>query len=417
MKKTVVELFAGVGGFRVGLNYITKIGNDGLAEENNRFEFLWSNQWEPSTKIQPAFDCYTARFGSSENHVNCDIGQVATNNIPTHNILVGGFPCQDYSVARSLSGEKGIEGKKGVLWWQIVRIVTDKKTPFILLENVDRLLKSPSKQRGRDFGIMLRTLGDLGYYVEWRVINAAEYGHPQRRRRVFIFAAKFDTDYYKNITSYNNVEIITAQGIFAKAFPINGISNLANNSDLSNSYSDLVSVSEKFKLPFDIAGVFSNGMVTTAKPSIIPSRVFELKNILESHVDDEKYYLNLKQISQFEYLKGSKKILRTNADGNTYHYSEGGMSFPDDSNLPARTMLTSEGSLNRSTHIVKDLSDGRLRKLTPEECERINEFPSGWTNTGMSKNHRYFMMGNALVCGVVKKLGTQLDEIVSKEKK
>ena len=77
---------------------------------------------------------------------------------------------------------------KGVLFWQIAEILELKKTPFALLENVDRLLKSPARQRGRDFGIILKTFADLGYNLEWRIINAADYGGVQRRRRVFIFA-------------------------------------------------------------------------------------------------------------------------------------------------------------------------------------------------------------------------------------
>ena len=174
MEKTVVELFAGVGGFRVGLNHITGFDENGRAIENGEWNFVWANQWEPSTKVQHAFDCYCKRFGN-ENHSNVDISLVNKSDIPNHTLLVGGFPCQDYSVARTLSGEKGIEGKKGVLFWEIAKILEVKQPPFVLLENVDRLLKSPSTKRGRDFGIMLRTFHDYGYNVEWRVINAADY--------------------------------------------------------------------------------------------------------------------------------------------------------------------------------------------------------------------------------------------------
>ena len=188
MKKTVIELFAGVGGFRVGLNNITSIDKDGKAIENGPFTFVWANQWEPSTKSQHAFDCYNIRFPSATENSNVDISKVDKKSIPDHTLLCGGFPCQDYSVAHSLSSSHGIEGKKGVLWWQINDILTAKKPAFVLLENVDRLVKSPARQRGRDFGIMLRCLSEQGYAMEWRIINAAEYGHPQRRRRIYIFA-------------------------------------------------------------------------------------------------------------------------------------------------------------------------------------------------------------------------------------
>ena len=197
MKKTVIELFAGVGGLRVGLNDIHDFDNNGKAIENRDWKFVWANQWEPATTVQHAYDCYVTRFGNECS--NEDISKVDSKDIPNHTLLCGGFPCQDYSVARSLSKEKGIEGKKGVLFWDIARILKDKETPFFLLENVDRLLKSPSKQRRRDFGIMLRTLSDLGYNVEWRIINAADYGAAQRRRRIFIFGWKKTTKYNENI--------------------------------------------------------------------------------------------------------------------------------------------------------------------------------------------------------------------------
>ena len=180
MEKTVVELFAGVGGFRVGLD----------RANSDFFKTIWSNQYEPATKVQHASQIYVARFGA-KNHVNEDIAKVDVKDIPNHDMLVGGFPCQDYSVARTLSQSAGIEGKKGVLWWEIVRILREKgkdKPMVLFLENVDRLLISPAKQRGRDFAMILQSLNELGYCVEWRVINAADYGMPQRRRRTYILA-------------------------------------------------------------------------------------------------------------------------------------------------------------------------------------------------------------------------------------
>ena len=179
-----IELFAGVGGFRIGLEKAKR--------NNSEFKIVWSNQWEPSTKTQHASDVYCARFGF-ENHCNEDIATVDVSEIPDHDLLVGGFPCQDYSVASTLKNSHGLVGKKGVLWWEIHRIIRDKKEnapKYLLLENVDRLLKSPASQRGRDFAIILSSLNELGYAVEWRVINASEYGMPQRRRRIFIFATK-----------------------------------------------------------------------------------------------------------------------------------------------------------------------------------------------------------------------------------
>jgi DNA (cytosine-5)-methyltransferase 1 len=216
MDKTVVELFAGVGGFRVGLNNVKLV--KGKVKETPAFDFVWANQWEPSTKAQHAFDCYITRFGNTIHHSNEDISTVNKKSIPDHTLLVGGFPCQDYSVARSLSKEQGIQGKKGVLWWEIHEILKVKRPPFVLLENVDRLLKSPSKQRGRDFGVMLRSMNDLGYGVEWRIINAADYGFAQRRRRVFIFGFHKSTNHYKSMKSLTQNELLVTNGLFASSF-------------------------------------------------------------------------------------------------------------------------------------------------------------------------------------------------------
>lgn len=153
----VVELFAGVGGFRLGLE-----GWNGKSASSryrkslkSTYKIIWSNQWEPSTKTQHASMVYENRFGKF-GHSNEDISKVDVTEIPDHDLLVGGFPCQDYSVATTLKNSKGLIGKKGVLWWSIHRILSEKKVKpkYLFLENVDRLLISPSVQRGRDFAII-----------------------------------------------------------------------------------------------------------------------------------------------------------------------------------------------------------------------------------------------------------------------
>ena len=413
MKKTVIELFAGVGGFRVGLNNISNIDKNGHAIENGVWSFVWANQWEPATKSQEAFDCYNTRFNDNHNS-NIDIAKVNKKDIPDHVLLCGGFPCQDYSVARSLSQEKGIEGKKGVLWWQIRDILKAKHPPFVLLENVDRLLKSPSKQRGRDFGIMLKCLNDLGYAVEWRVINAADYGHPQRRRRIYIFAYNKKTNYYKITKKMSAESIVFESGIFAKAFPIIKKENVLKEISLLK-YDDLVEFSDNFAACFESSGYMINGKVYTHKAEPIQEKPITLGDIAIKDGVDKKYFLTKDQIEKFSYLRGSKKIKRIDKNGFEYIYSEGAMSENDSLDLPGRTMLTSEGTVNRSSHIIKDYKTGKLRFLTPIECERLNQFPDDWTNTGMSDKRRYFMMGNALVCGIIKKLGKVIENIINGE--
>lgn len=412
MKKTVIELFAGVGGFRVGLNDIHGFEDNGKAIENRDWKFVWANQWEPATTVQHAYDCYVTRFGNECS--NEDISKVDSKDIPNHTLLCGGFPCQDYSVARSLSKEKGIEGKKGVLFWDIARILKDKETPFFLLENVDRLLKSPSKQRGRDFGIMLRTLSDLGYNVEWRIINAADYGAAQRRRRIFIFGWKKTAKYNENINYIGPKYLIAQEGVFARAFPIEQEDSKYRCIDLSQ-YEDTVDITKHFKAEFENSGIMIDGKVWTRKVTPVYEEPITIGEIREKRKGLDKYILTGEKLKKFEYLRGGKKILRTRPDGTEYYYSEGSMSEYDSLDLPGRTMLTSEGSVNRSTHIIPDKETGKLRLLTPIEAERLQSFPDDWTNTGMPENRRYFMMGNALVTKVIDRVEPVLREIIEHE--
>lgn len=398
-----MELFAGVGGFRLGL------------EKTEGFNVYWGNQWEPSKKSQDAFNCYAKQFKNNGIHSNDDITTVDEKQFTNSgiNLIVGGFPCQDYSVARSLSGEKGLEGKKGVLFWEIIRLVDEIRPKYILLENVDRLLKSPSKQRGRDFSIMLASLRDLNYSVEWRVINAADYGQAQRRRRVFIFAVSNDTAYIKDNKIISNQDMLHHKGFFARPFPIENEYNIKHQPQELQLPLSILDISEEFSQKYLNAGIMRGGSVYTEEVLPQSEESIPLGAILQSDVD-EKYYLSDVAIEKFIYLKGPKKIERTSATGHKYTFSEGGMSFPEPLDKPGRTMLTSEGTVNRSSHVVKDPTTQRLRILTPVECERLNGFPDNWTE-GMADRMRYFCMGNALVVGLIERMGNRIKEIEENE--
>lgn len=418
----VLELFAGVGGFRVGLEkandqlYITK----------------WSNQWEPSRKSQDAFEVYQYHFPESEN-INEDISTISDERFAAMDadMIVGGFPCQDYSVARSKKNEKGIEGKKGVLFWEIIRATEAIRPKYLILENVDRLLKAPSKQRGRDFAIMLAAFNNLGYSVEWRVINAADYSGAQRRRRVFFFVFRNDLPYALNLDEKyeNNPDIIFDEnryndyifneGLFAKEFPVLPMPNKERKVyyELAE---DIVEVSEDFSGTVWNTGIMRHGKFYSI--DTIPydkERPIPLKDIIQAEEEvAAKYFITDKEkLEKFQYLRGAKKILRTSGDGHQYYYSEGGMSPTDDLNLPGRTMLTSEGSVNRSTHFIEQ--NGKYRLLTPVEAERLQHFPDNWTAKKLvngkveevSDKMRMFFMGNALVTMVVEKIGKGIEKI------
>jgi len=403
-KLKVVELFAGVGGFRIGL-------------EKSNFEVVWSNQWEPSTKFQHASEIYIERFGQ-KGHNSEDIELVPTKEIPNHDVLVGGFPCQDYSVASTLKNSKGLIGKKGVLWWSIHRILEEKKKKpsYLILENVDRLLKSPASQRGRDFAVMLQSLSDLGYILEWRVINAAEYGFPQRRKRVFMIGYHKNSKIYRHLIKEKyTYDWVLNKGVLAKAFPHYTNQLLPETFELEN---DLIKLSKNFNKnsqehKFENSGIMINSVVQTVKSEPKFEGPFsKLKDVLETDKVDDEFYISTNELKKWKYMKGSKKEERTTKDGYVYNYSEGSMTFPDEYEKPSRTIITGEGgaSPSRFKHVIKSPENQKkYRRLTPLELERLNMFPDNHTlhkNTTNSK--RAFLMGNALVIGVVEEIGKNL---------
>lgn len=295
-----------------------------------------------------------------------------------------------------------------------VSIIILKYPAFGILENVNRLILSPKNQRGRDFGIILRCLSDLGYSACWRILNAADYGYPQRRRRIFIFIYRNDTKYAKDISSHNPKDVLLKESIFAKAFPISGLLTELSMISLVDDFEDLVAVSDRFRAHFENAGWMYDGKVYTAKVQAKMSPMCPLSKIVLP-CTGSSFYLTDKQKGHFAYLRGKKTVERTAENGLSYQYCEGSMSPYDSLDLPGRTMLTSEGSVNRSSHIIMDPLKHQLRFLTPVECERMNGFPDGWTDTGMSRTARYFMMGNALVCGIIERLGDQILKIMKAE--
>ena len=403
-----IELFAGVGGFRIGL--------ERASSSEKQFDIVWSNQWEPSTKMQHASNVYISRFGL-ENHSNQDIAiEVENNNIPDHDVLVGGFPCQDYSVASSLKNAHGIVGKKGVLWWEIEKILAKKSPKYLILENVDRLLKSPASQRGRDFAIILSSLNSLGYAVEWRVIDASEYGMPQRRKRVFIMAYRKGTKPYETLVKSKAIDIFTKDALLTKTFPINDIEEeTIISSKLSD---DLVDITNNFnketpkKNAFWESGYMIDGIYYTTR---VTANYNGKKSTLGDILIDEKdvpkeFYINDNELEKWQYQKGAKSFERTNKiTGHTYTYSEGKMSFPDGLDRASRTIITGEGgaSVSRFKHVV--YVNGKYRRLTPIELERLNMFPDNHT-AGVIDTKRAFLMGNALVIGIVERIGKKLLE-------
>lgn len=398
----VCELFAGVGGFRHGL------------EEAGGFDVVWANQWEPGRKTQHAFNCYVRHFPEGM-HSNEDITTVRADKIPDHDLLVGGFPCQDYSVATTKAA--GIHGKKGVLWWEIDRIIAAKKPPHVLLENVDRLLRSPTEQRGRDFAIMLHCLARLGYNVEWRVVNAADYGAPQRRRRAFIVAAHETTALGAAMAALGDRrDWLERNGFFAKTFPVVHDAARARTAIPPNGEvtGNLQKLSDTFTFFFENAGVMAGGKFWTKAVKAKAEAAVTLESVLQGDVP-ENYFIREGDLEQWRRLKGAKADNRQAKTGFRYRYTEGALPFPDPTDRSSRTVVTGEGGLapSRFKHVILDPKKKRLRTLTPLEVERLNQFEDNWTE-GMPESWRYFCMGNALVVGLIRDIGRKLHKWMEK---
>ena len=488
---TVAELFAGVGGFRGGLEGWPD------SDEETEFKVVWSNQWEPGEAKQWASKIYESRFGS-EGHSNDDIHDIAFNEgemaetirerVPEHDLLVGGFPCQDYSVARTISGELGIKGEKGKLWIPIRNIIRHKRPrpKVVLLENVPRLLNSPANARGLNFAIILNDLLRMSYHVEWRVINAAEYGMPQKRKRVFILA-------YRN-SNYGTPDINGKPNFGCKKAGIRStIQRWIIDGDQESSSPLSISFPCKGELPkaarflpeldqFGNAGSpFGNaGYAWKKKKHTMPDgtiigdvNMFWTANV-EAVYDDERKTLgdvlvdkhdldyeitDEDKLRMYAYIKGEQKewrIRKEDADkareiegdlwdlyqrctrgyktklwaesrgdprylegleqGLIYDYTAGAMAYPDPLDKASRTVVTAEigKSVSRMRHVIENPpGSGNHRGLMPLELERLNMFPDNWTEyEGISDSRRGFLMGNALVVGIIERLAGPLARLI-----
>jgi DNA (cytosine-5)-methyltransferase 1 len=425
-----IELFAGVGGFRLGLE----------AVHGSPFKVVLSNQFEPSRKRQHASEIYRARW-PDDAHINEDIFKVLESEdgvrairAASPDVLVGGFPCQDFSIAKPLSKSLGLAGRKGVLWWAIAKLLQQRMqdaepVKYLILENVDRLLSSPASCRGRDFAVILSTLHSLGYAVEWRVVNAADYGNAQRRRRVFIVAYHRSTDMYrkmreKGLTSATSGWLThTVLNDALPCVPRNPLDGIAPALSLrSDPFDEQMHYQplSNGRSRFANCGLMLDGDVRTfavdaadindfseftghAQPLTLADIVSKTGPIPTS------FHIKPEDEDKWRAAKAAKSVPRT-TNGFTYNYSEGAMLFPDPLDRPARTIITSEGgtTATRTKHAIRE-AGGLLRRLVPEELEALNGFPRGFTaHPGVTDVTRAMLMGNALVAPIIRRIGEAL---------
>jgi DNA (cytosine-5)-methyltransferase 1 len=360
----VAELFAGVGGFREAIEKLNKVQVDVA------FNVVWSNQWEPSESAkkgeeQFANRVYIAKF-TQEGHFADDIhkvsaiqGPIPKKVVPDIDLLVGGFPCQDYSVAKPKNVSKGLRGPKGVLWWSIERLLEERAPKYVLLENVDRLINSPANNRGRDFAVILKGFQELGYAVEWRVVNAADYGFPQKRRRIFILAYKLNTAQGRalSLTSGPQAEAIVSTGVMAKALPCTSAELLREPTFDLNAYGSddiLASTYRRKTSPFMSAGYMLEGKVYSMKVDPVPAQ--NPKTLRDVLVD-----------ARGEFLPATpKKFLIPGQAAQLWAYAKGRK------NEPRRKQAALVDFLKKRTKGAAKISSLEVAKLAKSLPERLS---------------------------------------------
>jgi len=319
----VIELFAGVGGFREAMS---------TPKTKDFYKVIWSNQWEPKESKkqgdnQTANKVYLEKFAKEgAPHCSEDIdkvtGEKGMPKIPeSFDLLVGGFPCQDYSVAKPRNASEGMNGPKGVLWWNIRKILEKRTPPFVLLENVDLLVKSPSDCRGRDFAIILKCLDELGYFVEWRVINAGDYGYIQRRRRTYIFA--YQPSSHKEARLSNlSADVLREESLLNKVFKISDLTDVSlhefdakiDSEKLKDAYQSKGGIS-----PFMATGIMAKRKCISANHKVVRGKRNKqhLKDALlrKSEIRDETELESFRihgqeRIKAWAYVKGKKDEIR-----------------------------------------------------------------------------------------------------------
>ena len=373
-----IDLFAGIGGFRYGLQKVeieSESSSDhesGASQHGQRaFHCVWSNEWD-----KYASQIYKKHYGECDTR---DIRTVDTKDIPDHDLLCAGFPCQSFSIA----GKRlGFEDTRGTMFFEIARIIRDKRPRYFLLENVKGLL---SHDEGKTFQTILGVLSDLGYEYQWQVLNSKNFGVPQNRERVFIVGHLRETSR-------------------PEVFPI------------GESYS----ISHQTK--------YAEQAGRSRISSTIDARYGSLRNAGETYLhyiggirgkrdmwlkDDKQNSRNFSQGQRVYSSDGIASTIAGNAGGlggKTGLYAipvltpdrmekrQNGRRFKNDGD-PAFT-LTSQDK-----HGVYDGLN--IRRLTPVECERLQGFPDNWTE-GISDTQRYKCLGNAVTTLVITEIGRKL---------
>jgi DNA (cytosine-5)-methyltransferase 1 len=325
-----ISLFAGIGGFDLALN---RLGH----------EAVYVNEWD-----KYAAQIYEKNFNHKPD--TRDIRTVAADDIPDHDLLVGGFPCQAFSLAGK---RRGFSETRGTLFFEICRIAAAKRTPYLLLENVEGLL---SHDNGQTFTVIIRALDELGYDIQWQVVNSKDFGVPQNRTRVYIAG---------HLRDRSRPEI----------FPITG-----TNPKALEEYTSGQRQGQR---------VYGPGGVSVALSALgggmgAKTGLYMIRDTQNETMKDE---IGTLQARSKDYDGCGFQVVITSRHPRSGDPSKGGTG--------ALSSDKYSFTIDSMPHYVNG-----IRKLTPTECERLQGFPDGWTE-GISDTQRYKCLGNAVTVNVI----------------
>lgn len=426
-----VDLFSGIGGFRLGLKKASK-SHDTCSKQLPAQGWKWNKDkeeildghssstsrktWGQSAKFRCVWSCdnnkyanqvYAKQFGEANHHPG-DIKGVDPRNIPGFDFLCAGFPCQAFSVAGK---RKGFQDTRGTLFFEICRIAEAKRPSLLLLENVKGLL---SHDGGRTFTVVLQSLDELGYWVEWQVLNSKHFGVPQNRERVFVVGhlrgtggrevfplGETDSSAYEaaEVEDSEFVSTVTAgygkqnmRGSYLRSTPTSTSidANYSKGADKHRQRTMVLRWQNKQQgvVVDDKAPALraSGGTDIRKKPKVAIS-------FTNPHNPDEERKVNLGDVSR------AVKPPYGNQQPLVFH-----------ENISRNVSILEEAVALRSgaSHSYQGVIENfRIRRLTPVECERLQGFSDGWTE-GLSDTQRYKCLGIAVTVNVVEFLGCEI---------
>ncbi|MDB9436679.1 DNA cytosine methyltransferase [Dolichospermum lemmermannii CS-548] len=352
-----VELFAGIGGFRLGM-------------ANANIETIWANDIN-----ELSYQVYESNFGK-DSLVLGDINKIPILDIPNHDILTAGFPCQPFSPAGKKLGVR--DSVRGTLFERIVEIIDKKQPKYFFLENVKRLL---TMENGYHFRVILNALSELDYFIEWRIISPISFGIPQNRDRIFIFGTKLNSVHINSQLLQNTSVFLTQPDL----------TDLENIEELLEK--DMMPIVANKGKNYNWGIAYKNKMLTLSLPTLPDIKPRQkLKDILQDDlmVDTQFDFTS----DTLERIKQSKAVNRYCQGVELLYNQDGGARLGY--TIFGINGIASTLTASTSRHYERYQIGDKFRRLTNIEYARLMGFPDDWCRIARIYD-QYALFGNAIV--------------------